>query len=69
MTKFGFIQSLFLLFDRYFRKDKYYGLSCFENMHVDNVAERGARMKSVGILCPSYATLHRHMHFLEKQVR
>ncbi|XP_071505439.1 DENN domain-containing protein 11-like [Diadema antillarum] len=53
----------------YFRKDKYYGLSCFENMHVDNVAERGARMKSVGILSASYTTLHKHMKFLEHQVR
>eukprot|EP00057_Strongylocentrotus_purpuratus_P031656 XP_785244.2 PREDICTED: protein LCHN [Strongylocentrotus purpuratus] len=53
----------------YFRKDKYYGLSCFENMHVENAAERGARMKSVGVLSTSYTTLHRHMQFLERQVR
>ncbi|XP_072013324.1 DENN domain-containing protein 11-like [Amphiura filiformis] len=53
----------------YFRKDDYYGLSCFENMHVDSAEERGARMKSVGILATTYTTLYRHMQFLENQVR
>ncbi|XP_041457578.1 DENN domain-containing protein 11-like [Lytechinus variegatus] len=53
----------------YFRKDRYYGLSCFENMHVESAAERGARMKSVGVLSTSYTMLHRHMKFLEHQVR
>ena len=56
--------------DRYFKtKDGLYGLSCFERIAVDNVAERGARMKSVGILCAKYTSLHEHMSFLEEEVR
>lgn len=56
-------------FDRYFRKGRYFGLACFANMPVESELERGARMKSVGILCPSYTLLYRYMHFLENQVR
>lgn len=59
----------FTLFDRYFRKGCYFGLACFANMPVESELERGARMKSVGILCPSYTLLYRYMHFLENQVR
>uniref|UniRef100_A0A3Q3VKI1 DENN domain-containing protein 11 n=1 Tax=Mola mola TaxID=94237 RepID=A0A3Q3VKI1_MOLML len=53
----------------YFRKGSYFGLACFANMPVESELERGARMKSVGILCPSYTLLYRYMHFLENQVR
>ncbi|KAH9515642.1 DENN domain-containing protein 11 [Bulinus truncatus] len=53
----------------YFRKENMFGLACFENMKVESEIERGARMKSVGILSLSYTTLYRHMQFLEKQVR
>lgn len=53
----------------YFRKGCYFGLACFANMPVENELERGARMKSVGILSPSYTLLYRYMHFLENQVR
>ncbi|ELT95107.1 hypothetical protein CAPTEDRAFT_176151 [Capitella teleta] len=53
----------------YFSHKGRYGLSCFENMPVDSELERGARMKSVGILATSYTLLHRHMQFLETQVR
>ncbi|GAB1609332.1 DENN domain-containing protein 11 [Argonauta hians] len=53
----------------YFRKDSMYGLACFENMPVESEIERGARMKSVGILSPTYTSLYRHMQFLESQVR
>ncbi|TNN00775.1 DENN domain-containing protein 11 [Takifugu flavidus] len=53
----------------YFRKGCYFGLACFANMPVESELERGARMKSVGILCPSYTLLYRYMHFLENQVR
>ncbi|CAI9735438.1 Hypothetical predicted protein [Octopus vulgaris] len=53
----------------YFRKDSLYGLACFENMPVESEIERGARMKSVGILSPTYTSLYRHMQFLESQVR
>ncbi|XP_034529112.1 DENN domain-containing protein 11-like [Notolabrus celidotus] len=53
----------------YFRKGNYFGLACFANMPVDSTVERGARMKSVGILSPSYTLLYRYMSFLEHQVR
>ncbi|XP_041637014.1 DENN domain-containing protein 11-like [Cheilinus undulatus] len=53
----------------YFRKGGYFGLACFANMPVESTVERGARMKSVGILSPSYTLLYRYMSFLEHQVR
>ncbi|XP_036376189.1 DENN domain-containing protein 11-like [Megalops cyprinoides] len=53
----------------YFRKGSCFGLACFANMPVESELERGARMKSVGVLCPSYTLLYRHMNFLENQVR
>uniref|UniRef100_A0A1A8A0Z1 DENN domain-containing protein 11 n=2 Tax=Nothobranchius TaxID=28779 RepID=A0A1A8A0Z1_NOTFU len=53
----------------YFRKGNFFGLACFANMPVESELERGARMKSVGILSPSYTLLYRYMHFLENQVR
>lgn len=59
----------FVPFASYFRKGCYFGLACFANMPVESELERGARMKSVGILCPSYTLLYRYMHFLENQVR
>ncbi|XP_044919010.1 DENN domain-containing protein 11 isoform X1 [Mustela putorius furo] len=59
------IQSDFI----YFRKGPFFGLACFANMPVESELERGARMKSVGILSPSYTLLYRYMHFLENQVR
>lgn len=59
----------FAPFGSYFRKGCYFGLACFANMPVESELERGARMKSVGILCPSYTLLYRYMHFLENQVR
>ena len=62
------IDLSFLLFS-YFRKESLYGLACFENMPVESEIERGARMKSVGILATSYTLLYRHMQFLESQVR
>eukprot|EP00061_Rhincodon_typus_P015288 g42884.t1 len=52
----------------YFRKGNYFGMACFANMPVESELERGARMKSVGILSPSYTLLYRYMHFLENQV-
>uniref|UniRef100_A0A672SPN9 DENN domain-containing protein 11 n=1 Tax=Sinocyclocheilus grahami TaxID=75366 RepID=A0A672SPN9_SINGR len=61
--------NVLVLFCRYFRKGCYFGLACFANMPVESELERGARMKSVGILSPSYTLLYRYMHFLENQVR
>ncbi|XP_013774275.1 protein LCHN-like [Limulus polyphemus] len=53
----------------YFKQGQAFGLACFENMKVDCETERGARMKSVGILSPNYAVLHKHKEFLQEQVR
>ena len=44
-------------------------MSCFGKMSVANEEERHARMKSVGIICKYYTSLHEHMSFLEEQVR
>ncbi|EDV25431.1 uncharacterized protein TRIADDRAFT_13058, partial [Trichoplax adhaerens] len=53
----------------YFRNGQdLYGLSCFKRIQVDNQEERGVRMKSVGILCKHFITLHLHMPFLESEV-
>lgn len=65
---FSFVSPL-LFFHRYFRKGCYFGLACFANMAVESTAERGARMKSVGIMSTSYTLLYRYMSFLEHQVR
>jgi len=53
----------------YFKYKQCFGLSCFEKMSVENEVERHARMKSVGIICTNYTSLHEHMPFLETQVR
>ncbi|XP_030626181.1 protein LCHN-like [Chanos chanos] len=53
----------------YMRKGPYFGLACFANIPVESEVERGVRMKSVGILTPSYTMLYHHMPFLENQVR
>uniref|UniRef100_T1IHJ7 DENN domain-containing protein 11 n=1 Tax=Strigamia maritima TaxID=126957 RepID=T1IHJ7_STRMM len=58
------VQSDFI----YFKKGSSYGASCFENMPVDSEIERGARMKSVGVLAASYLSLYTHIPFLEEQV-
>lgn len=62
-------ETFYYLFDRYFRKERLYGLACYEKMSVESEIERGARMKSVGILSTSYTLLYRHIQFLEAQVR
>ena len=53
----------------YFKQNQLYGLSCFERIPVASQEERGARMKSVGLLAVGYSDLHLHMDFLERQVR
>lgn len=54
----------------YFKHDdSQFGLSCFQRITVENEDERGVRMKSVGIVCSKYTSLHEHMEFLEQQVR
>ncbi|KXJ13053.1 protein LCHN [Exaiptasia diaphana] len=53
----------------YFKtNDNLFGLSCFERITVDSVEERGSRMKSVGIICARYTSLHEHLPFLEDEV-
>ncbi|XP_065064258.1 DENN domain-containing protein 11-like [Rhopilema esculentum] len=53
----------------YFKHRGFYGVSCFGKMSVANEEERHARMKSVGVICKDYTSLHEHMSFLEEQVR
>ena len=54
---------------RYFKHNQLYGLSCYEKISVDSVEERGARMRSVGILAVGYSDLHMHKEFLQEQAR
>lgn len=54
---------------RYFKRGSFFGLACFEKLDVENTSERGARMKSVGVLTRSYSLLHMYKVFLQKQVR
>ena len=60
---------LLYFFFRYFRIKNLFGLCCYEKLSLDSTEERGARMKSVGIISYSYTTLFRHIQFLESQVR
>ncbi|OQR76879.1 protein LCHN-like [Tropilaelaps mercedesae] len=53
----------------YFKRGSYFGLACFEKLDIDSAIERGARMKSVGVLTRSYSLLHVHRGFLQTQVR
>ena len=72
LAKYFFIlENLFTCFFQfsYFRHQQYYGLSCFALKSISNESERGARMKSVGIICTKYTSLHEHQEFLEKEVR
>eukprot|EP00794_Sanderia_malayensis_P018903 gene18903-20805_t len=53
----------------YFKHKDYFGLSCYGKKDVDSDEERHARMKSVGVVCRRYTSLHEHISFLERQVR
>lgn len=53
----------------YFKQNQLFGLSCFEKIPVASHEERGARMKSVGLLAVGFSDLHFHMDFLQRQVR
>ena len=47
-----------------------YGFACYEKLTLSHSElERGARMKSVGVLAPSFEYLHLHKPFLEEQVK
>ena len=60
--------SLFVIY-RYFKFYEWYGLSCFGKIAVASEAERGVRMKCVGILADNYEMLHVHKDFLQRQVK
>lgn len=53
----------------YFRKGKLYGLACFHNVKVNSEIERGARMKSVGLLTTSCSNIHFYKQFLQSKIR
>lgn len=50
----------------YFKHGALYGLAAFDNRKVNSDTERGARMRSVGVLCRWHRALHRHMYYLQK---
>lgn len=54
-------EIFYYLFDRYFRKERLYGLVCYEKMLVESEIERGVRMKFVGILFIFYILLYRYI--------
>ena len=54
---------------RYFKHNQLFGVCCYEKISVDSVEERGARMKSVGIVAVTYSNLHNHMSFLKQQAK
>jgi len=54
----------------YFKYGDMYGFACYEKLILSHSElERGARMKSVGVLAPSFEYLHLHKPFLEEQVK
>ncbi|XP_063607545.1 uncharacterized protein LOC134782115 [Penaeus indicus] len=53
----------------YFRQGDYFGAACYEKLTVLSEIERGARMKSVGVIVANYDTLHHHLEYLAQQVR
>eukprot|EP00123_Amoebidium_parasiticum_P020436 comp4997_c0_seq1/m.1089 comp4997_c0_seq1/g.1089 ORF comp4997_c0_seq1/g.1089 comp4997_c0_seq1/m.1089 type:complete len:449 (-) comp4997_c0_seq1:18-1364(-) len=54
-------------FTYFTRQGGVYGLSVYGKMK-SGAAERGARMKAVGLLCTQYECLHRHFEFLSQQI-
>ncbi len=47
-----------------------YGVACFHKLAVDDIEnERGARMRSVGVLVSDYRAIVTHYAFCEKQVQ
>ena len=56
-------------FHSYFKFLDWFGLSCYQKLAVDSVAERGVRMKCVGVLSEDHSLLHLHMPYLQHHVR
>lgn len=52
----------------YFRQGDCFGAACYEKLTVLSEIERGARMKSVGVIVANYDTLHHHLEYLAQQV-
>jgi hypothetical protein len=55
----------------YFKINQFFGLSCYHRLQLEGEEaerERGARMKSVGVLSLSYNGLHIHLEFLQQAV-
>ncbi|XP_062501052.1 DENN domain-containing protein 11-like [Corticium candelabrum] len=55
----------------YFKIGQLFGLSCYQRLQLEGEEaerERGARMKSVGVLAMCYSGLHDHMEFLQQAV-
>lgn len=54
---------------RYFKTQDYYGVSCYSRLLVHgNKENRGAIMRSIGVLMTAFTTLHEHKLFLTAQV-
>lgn len=57
------------IFCSYFKFLDWFGVSCYQKLAVANLAERGARMKCVGVLAEDHGLLHHHMPYLRHHVR
>ncbi|CAL4062524.1 unnamed protein product [Meganyctiphanes norvegica] len=53
----------------YFKQNEFYGCASYEKMCVLSEMERGARMKSVGVIVQRHENLAYHLNFLAAQVR
>lgn len=62
-------EIFFINFSRYFRQGDYYGAACFEKLTINSDIERGARMKSIGVIVSSFNALHHHLEYLAQHVR
>eukprot|EP00164_Ancoracysta_twista_P002558 GFYU01003406.1.p1 GENE.GFYU01003406.1~~GFYU01003406.1.p1 ORF type:complete len:448 (-),score=116.20 GFYU01003406.1:63-1406(-) len=53
----------------YFKYDDCFSIACFNNLHVENSEERGARMRSVGVFVKSFSGMQVHFDFLHREAR
>ncbi|XP_042238020.1 DENN domain-containing protein 11-like [Homarus americanus] len=53
----------------FFRQGDYYGVACYEKLTIISDVERGARMKSIGVIVSNYYAIHQHLEYLAQQVR
>jgi len=52
----------------YFKVEEYFGVACYSRRLVNPDIDRGAIMRSVGILMKNFVALHEHTLFLSSQV-